>query len=175
MAERDQAVAAAAEQHIRLVRRRAVQCFVARAGDQLLVTGGGRDVLVAGAGNETLDGSAATKPNVLFGGSGNSLIALGHRADTVVGGSGRSTVTAGRGNAAMWVGGGADTFVFNAGQTGGSDLIGGFRPGVDHLVLSGYARPAGIVAGNGQSLVQLSDGTQITILGVSTSNIASLS
>ncbi len=144
------------------------------SGDQLVVAGIGGDMLAAGGGNETLNGADAVRPDVMFGGSGDTLIRSGHGDDTFVGTAGACTVLAGSGNATMWVGAGADTLQFTAGLTGGKDVISGFRPGVDHLAISGYGRPAAIVAANGSSVVRLADGTQITVLGVSTENLAML-
>lgn len=141
-------------------------------GDQLVARSGG-DELVAGSGNETLNGLASGAPDVLFGGSGSDLVQLGRGNDIFVGAGGACTVVAGSGDAGMWVGAGADTFQFSAGSTGGSDVIVGFRPGTDHLALAGYAG-ATIFAHNGASAVQLSDGTQITLLGVSAKNLAAL-
>jgi len=145
------------------------------AGDQLLTSGVGGDILAAGNGNETLNGAAANGSDLMFGGSGADAISLGHGADTLVGGSGGYVAFAGSGNATMFVGAAPDTFAFAAGRTGGNDVIGGFRPGVDHLALGGYTAPAAVFAGNGSSVVLLGDGTHITLLGVSTSSLASVS
>lgn len=144
-------------------------------GDQLVASGTGGDMLAAGDGNETLDGSAARSQDILFGGTGNGLIRLGHGSDIFVGGAGACTVVAGSGNATMWAGGGADTFQFVAGQSGGNDVISGFRSGTDHLLLSGYPGAPALSARDGATLVKLTDGTQITLVGVSTDNFARLS
>ena len=143
-------------------------------GDQLVVSGIGGDQLTAGSGNETLNGSAANSADTLFGGSGNDVLELGHGADTFVGSSGASTVVAGSGDATMWVGAGPDTFQFVAGQTGGNDVIHGFRPGTDHLSVSGYSGPPALFANNNDTVIQLSDGTRITVAGVSASELNTL-
>ena len=149
------------------------------AGDVLTTSPIGGDGLVAGAGNETLNASGSAYENVLFGGSGTDLVMLGAGRDTYVGGSGSATIELGHGSAAMFTGTGASLFSFDAGRTGGgSDYIGGFRVGTDHLRLSGglsvtaFASQGGV--GGASTALQLSDGTRIQIAGVSGASQASL-
>lgn len=142
--------------------------------DQLTALAGG-DILAAGAGNETLNGSVAGAPDTMFGGSGNDLIELGNANAVFVGNAGACTVVAGAGDVTMWVGAAPDTFQFSAGSAGGTDLINGFRPGTDRLVLPGYGLPAAVAAQNGSTVIALADGTQITLAGVMMSNLTQAS
>ncbi len=143
-------------------------------GDVLTASAFGGDGMVAGAGNETLNGAGSSWENVLFGGSGSDTVMLGHGADSFIGGSGAATVQIGSGNAALFVGSGAELFSFQAGHTGGSDVISGFRVGTDHLRLSGGLAVAGSSSGGGMTSIRLTDGTQIHLAGVSGAPQASL-
>ena len=136
-------------------------------GDVLTASSFGGDGMVAGAGNETLNGAGSTWENVLFAGSGSDTVMLGHGADSFVGGSGTATVQIGSGHAALFVGSGAERFSFQAGRTGGSDVISHFRVGTDHLQLSGGLAVAGSSSGGGMTSIRLTDGTQIHLAGVS--------
>ena len=136
----------------------------------LIFGAGGADVLAGGALNDTIvaGGGAATiyggpGSNILDAGSGADVIVTGGRGDYVQGGSGASTVYAALG---------ADTFVFLNGAGGGTDLVEGFKVGIDRLALRGFAgggTQAGItstqVAG-GSTILTLADNTRITLAGV---------
>jgi len=76
----------------------------------------------------------------------------------VVLGAGKATITDGSGPASFDV-------VKNA--AGGSDVVSGFKVGTDKISLFGYAAAdLHISTGAGNTLVSLSDGTKIQILGV---------
>ncbi len=140
------------------------------SGDQLTASTIGGDMLVAGAGNETLDGGSSANANLVFGGTGQTELILGAGADTVVAGAGASTVQAGSGDARIFLGSGAgDLLSFVAGRTGGTDVVGGFRAGTDHLQLQGYAGAPTVTVAGGDTTLGLSDGTRIVLLGVSVS------
>ena len=141
-------------------------------GDRLTASAFGGDGMVAGAGNETLDGGGSRWQNVLFGGSGTDTVMLGAGNDTFVGGTGAAIVQMGAGSASMFVGSGAELFTFDAAHTGGtanpgSNMITGFRTGVDYLHLSGGLSVSQYTSGGGMTSVQLTDGTQIHLAGVS--------
>ena len=154
------------------------------SGDVLTASAFGGDELVAGAGNETLNGGGSRWENVMFGGSGSDTVMLGAGQDTYVGGSGAATIQMGSGSAALFAGTGAEVFNFTASLTNpssslgtgvpGSDMISGFRVGVDHLQLSGGLAVTGYASGSGMTSLQLSDGTQIHLAGVSGVSQASL-
>lgn len=103
----------------------------------------------AGLGNETLDASGSTN------------------TDTLAGGAGSVTMTAGSG---------LTTFLFATSADGGSapkDLVNGFS-GSDTVNLQGYASGSGsVTAGAGGSAVlSLSDGTQITFSNTGTTALS---
>jgi Ca2+-binding RTX toxin-like protein len=100
----------------------------------------------------------ATNPN---GGDGQLVATLGSGADSVIGGGGASTVTAGSGN---------DVFGFVKGHAGGSEVIIGFNSS-DNIAFSsdyGYSAtnlPTENVTAAGD-VITLTDGTTITLSGV---------
>ena len=116
----------------------------------------------------------------MVGGQGRNLlfltgdnVAFTDGASTVVGGDGENTVFLGRGETLAYGGsGGGDRYVLQAGDSGGSDAIVGFRPGVDQVTLYGYSdaevRSAVANAGHGAygSTLSLRDGTSLTLFGV---------
>lgn len=147
-------------------------------GDVMTASALGGDGLVAGAGNETLNGGGSRWQNVLFGGSGNDMVMLGAGQDTYVGGTGTATVQFGSGSAALFSGNGAELFSLDAAHTGGAtpgtDMISGFQVGVDHLRLSGGLSVSSYASTGGMTSLNLTDGTQIHLAGVSGASQASL-
>ncbi len=140
-------------------------------GDVLAASGFGGDGLVAGAGNETLNGAGSTWQNVLFGGTGRDQVMLGAGRDTFVGGSGTVTVQMGTGSAALFTGSGAELFSFDAAHTGGatpgSDMIVGFRDGIDHLRLAAGLSVTHYASAGGMTSLVLTNGTEVHLAGVS--------
>ena len=132
-------------------------------GDQLIATGTASNILVAGMGNETLNASGSAGADLLYGGSGADAITLGSGADTLLSGSGSASVTVGAGSAMV---------DFVAGHGGGVMSMTGFNAGKDHLALFGYGSgEAGQVlqtasVSGGNTTLALSDGTHITLVGV---------
>ena len=156
-------------------------------GDQLISTGSAGNFLVAGAGNVIEDGSAASGSDVFFGGTGQ---------DTIIAGSGTDLIGTGTGTSTVQLGSGADTvFAFGtstvtAGSGSANVVMGGtvtldiasgaarsfalfnFVPGTDKISLQGYdSRAVGNaianqVNGSGQTVLTLSDNTQIQLIGV---------
>ncbi len=149
------------------------------SGDVLNAASTGGDILAAGGGNETLNGAGAAAGDILFGGSGADQVSLGRGADTVVAGAGTATVQAGAGSAALYLGGpggggGATLLSLAAGTAGGSDTVSGFRVGTDHLHLSGYAGAPTVTTTGGNTTLALTDGSRVTLLGVSASGTSGL-
>ena len=167
--------------------------LVANSGGQLFSTGSGGNFLVAGAGTTVLDGSKASGADVFFGGGQGtqSSFLLGSGADLVGTGTGTSTVQLGSGRSAVFAFG---TSTITAG-TGGADLVLGgavtfsvaqgaarnfvlynFVPGTSHINLSGYGTNAAASAvasqvnGGGQTVLTLSDSTQLQLIGVAKVN-----
>ncbi len=132
-------------------------------GDRLVATGGASDILLAASGNETLNASGSTASDLLYGGSGADAISLG---------AGRDTLLAGSGSAAVTVGSGSAMLDFVAGHDGGAMTVTGFKAGTDHVALFGYdsGEAASVlqnaVVSGGNTALTLSDGTHITLLGV---------
>ena len=164
--------------------------MVLGAGGKAVSTGAGGNFLVGGTGTAVLDGSAATGNDVFFGGTGNTSILCGSGTDLIGTGTGTSTVQLGAGTTTVFAFG---TSTVTAGSGSGTVVMGGtvalniaqagagaarnfalfnFVPGTDRINLSGYG--AGTVAdavanqvnGNGQTVMTLSDKTQLQLIGV---------
>jgi hypothetical protein len=116
----------------------------------------GAETVQAGAGNITLQGGDSG--TCFTAGSGSASVTLTSAGATIVFGSGASAITE-----AAW--GSADIYAFDAGHGGGSDTIAGFRPGTDSLTFNGVTIASNTVQ-NGATLLTLSDGTHVTLLGV---------
>ena len=126
------------------------------AGGSLLSAGGGNTTLIGAGGNDKL-----------FAGSGDTtMLASSAGFDTLVGGSGADTIILGSGQDAVFAGIGADRLEVMQGDAGGLDVIAGFKVGTDSIDLSGYPAPPRIVIAGGNTTVDLSDGTAITLLGI---------
>ena len=181
------------------------QTLMGGSGDQLLVAGPTSTTMVAGTGRDLMFGGPAGSAATMFGGPSSATMVSEAGADTIVAGAGGDgifggvggdlietgsgadtvvlsqatarpdTVYLGRGNAAVFGGASPDTYIVTYGEAGGHDVISGFRPGIDHLVFSGYgAAPSVEQTGAGASIA-LSDGTQILLPGVPPSLHAALS
>ena len=153
------------------------------AGDVVTVHGGtgslsydqgpGKLVFIGGAGAATINGEYGSL-NVT-GGSGNLQITGGQQGMTFVAGSGTSavtltpnggTVTFGSGSTSVQEAnyGSANVLNFLAGHGGGTDVISGFRAGVDQLVFQGVT-VASEQSGSGSLLAQAmpAGGTILTL------------
>jgi hypothetical protein len=139
-------------------------------GDVLVASGSANDTMVAGGGAETLSGAGSTGNLVLFGGPGN---------DTLVGGTGGNLFIAESGNETLVGGGSSDSYIFiNTPGTTRTDVITGFNPNVDAIGLFGYgAEPgadqaalASATPSGGNTVVSLTDGTNIVFTGAPTLN-----
>ena len=119
-------------------------------------------MLAAASGNETLNAAGSAGNDTLYGGSGADVVSLGSGADIFLAGSGTAGITAGSGSA---------MFDFVSGA-GGSVTISGFDAGKDQIGLFGYGSDAAANAlqsasvSGSNTLIKLSDGTQITLVGV---------
>ena len=126
-------------------------------GDQLWANGSANDMLVGAGGNETLGAVGSAGSDSVFGGSGGDVMVLGSGADLA---------QMGTGNATVFAGSGPDVFAANDSYAGGSDLIIGFKNGIDHIALRGYASAPEIAVRGGNTTITLSDNTHITLVGV---------
>ena len=131
------------------------------------------DALIhAGSGNDTINGGSGI--NLLFAGSGNDVLNGAANNDYLFGGSGTDVFAAGAGHNFMQAGTGVDTFMLSASDTA-SDLIAGFKLGVDHLQIAGAGPASPFVAQLLQSMTQdaagdavlhLSGGHDVTLQGI---------
>jgi Ca2+-binding RTX toxin-like protein len=125
---------------------------------QEFAEGGAPVVLIAGSNSSTIDGTTGTGTEQVFTGHDQALIALNAAADSMIGGSGASTVIGGAG---------PDVYGFINGHAGGSEVIEGLKP-MDEIVFGGYAGDPITSEGvlNGSDLITLSDGTVILLQGI---------
>ena len=163
----------------------------------VLVAGPGADTLYAGSGNDTLYGGVngstlsgnATGSTLMIGHGGSNTFIGNAGTETVYGGTGNDTFETGSGSMLAIQGGGNDTTLFGSGLatvfggtgmnaydfvkgvSGGVDVISGFKVGQDQIALFGYGSgTSGVASQNsagGATNVLLTDGTRITLLGVS--------
>ncbi|MCB8876575.1 calcium-binding protein [Acidisoma silvae] len=124
--------------------------------------GTGDVTMVAGTGDSQLNGMTGTGDEIMFtspiSNTGTAVFGLNNAADTVIAGTGQSTIVGGTGD---------DVFGFVDGHAGGSVVIEGFHTG-DNLAFgnySGWAIASETVV-DGSDVMTLTDGTQITFLGV---------
>ena len=165
--------------------------MVGGSGTNIMVAAGGGNELSGGSGTDYMYGDAGS--NIMTGGSGTDIMVGETGSTEFVSGSGQSTVFGGTGNDTIWTEGGhmlavlgngtdiatlgagtatifggtgTTTYDVLAGHAGGDDLIAGFKVGTDHIDLFGYAVGATQDVVAGSTVLNLSDGTHITLLGV---------
>lgn len=133
-------------------------------GDTIQGGSSGGDYFLAGTGNETLLGGNAVGTQTMFLGSGSDVVLTGAAASIIDTGTGSATIND-FGSAIVYGGTGrADAYTAAAGHM---DVV-GFRVGMDHVtgaVASGSAQ-------GGNTMLNLSDGATITLIGVQTSAYA---
>ncbi len=148
-------------------------------GFDLILAGGGDDIASGLAGNDTIFGnggrdelSGGDGADTLFGGSGNDILTGGNGHDYLNGGTGDDVLSGGAGDDLLWGRMGVDTFVFD----GGTDVIGDFEQGVDHLTLdaglwTGLTSAADVLLyygsfADGRMSIDLGDGNILHIDGI---------
>jgi serralysin len=142
--------------------------LIAGAGNQTLGAGNGNVTVVAGTGHTTIQGGAGD--NTFIGGNSSTAKTL------VFGGTGNETIFGGAGHETMYGGGGANLFAFTAKDSlgGGNNVIGDFNTAKDHIGFLGYGNASQILAHAtvvaGSTVINLSDGTKITLVGVTNLN-----
>ncbi|WP_419759549.1 hypothetical protein [Acidisoma sp.] len=139
--------------------------LVGGTGTSIYSVTGANNLAIAGPSGITgIDASASKGPETIatnpLGDTGTLVAILGSGADSVLGGSGVSTITAGTGG---------DVFAFIKGHAGGLEEIIGFDAS-DNLAFAGYDYtladlPLETVGGLGD-VITLSDGTTILLAGV---------
>ena len=151
----------------------------AGSGDDLVVAGEGDNQLFGDDGNDTL--LAGNGNNELFGGLGDDMLWIqdsqgleqgsnslygGDGNDTLVGGTGNDILVGGAGDDLMWGGAGADLFLWNAEDLGGTDTIGDFNFAAgDRIHLEGLEPGSFQISGvQGQLTINLGETTQTIVL-----------
>lgn len=143
------------------------------AGANGATTSSGPNYLFAGAGNETLIATSVTGNNLLQAGGGSDAItASGSGAQYFFGAGGSATMTG------STVSGATNVYFFsNSSLTGGSDIITNFGKNSQVIALNGTkissiaSLAQSQAAPQGGSLVSLSDGTKVSLLGVNSSTL----
>ncbi len=139
--------------------------LVGGTGNSIYNVTGSNSLAVAGPSGVTgVNESASTGPELIatnpLGNSGTLVATLGSGADSVIGGGGASTITAGTGN---------DVFAFIKGHAGGSEVIIGYNAS-DNLAFAGYGYTAtnlpSEAVGPVGDVITLNDGTTITLAGI---------
>jgi hypothetical protein len=142
-------------------------------------TGAAANALFAGTGNSTLVATSTTGSNQFGGGSGtDSMVSFGQGTQSFfVGTGGSETIT----GTQSTVAGATNNYYFlqDSSQGGGTDVITNYRPGVDHGYINPFGSDSGvsisgissIIGGTGGTLLQLSDGTDIKLLGVNPNSV----
>ncbi len=146
---------------------------VVNQGNNNIAAGAGLDAWLGGTSNNTVAGSAGA---FVFGGTnvGSNVFNAGAGSETLWGGLGADSFQGGTGHALLQSGGGHDVFDFLNGNDA-HDTIGGFVVGQDMIDLSGYgATSPQITYAFGDSILNLQDGSQIVVYGVSNLTAASI-
>ena len=142
----------------------------------------GTAAFVAGSGNETLNGGYARFGLSFFGGTSNAASVTSGINDVLTGGAGNDTLVSGAGNETLAGGSGNNLFVINATTDGvGAHItIADFGAAAGNLLAFAHYTTAEIqsalngaqtVTGAGgevNTVITLSDDTQVTFIGVST-------
>jgi Ca2+-binding RTX toxin-like protein len=135
---------------------------------------------VAGTGNETLNGALAQNGLSIYGSNVSDSVASAAISDSLLGGSGNDTLVSGAGYETLAGGGGHNLFVIDATTdgVGGHITIADFTTGTDNmLAFANYSQTdiqdalngAMTVTGAGgetDTVITLSDNTQVTFIGV---------
>lgn len=139
-------------------------------GADVFAAGDGSATIVAGTGQATVDGGAASARTTVAGTAGDMTVNGGAGQMVVLTGAGSTEFNLQTGGLTVYeFGAGPAAYDVIAGQAGGDLFITGFRAGTDTLNLSGYA-PSQLsqTQGAGSDVLHLTDGTTITLFGVTT-------
>jgi fibronectin-binding autotransporter adhesin len=140
--------------------------YVMGLGPATIAAAAGNTVWVTGSAQVSVTGAAGV---VVYAGlsSAGHLLQATAGPETLCGGAGNDTFYAGSGTGIFVSDGGADMFNFLDGQTGGTDQIFGFVPGLDTLGLQGYGFSVPqLNVVNGSTYFTLSDGTNVELYNV---------
>lgn len=149
--------------------------IIGSRGDDNLEGFDGNDILVGGRGDDNLEGGDGN--DLLEGGRGNDVMNGGDGDDLICGFNGDDALNGGRGNDRLEGGRGSDTFIFEA--MAGNDVITDFAGTEDILDLSSADFDFESVddvleaasGDDGNLVIDLGDGGQVTLLGVSITDL----
>jgi Ca2+-binding RTX toxin-like protein len=137
-------------------------------GSNIAATG---DFLVGSSANDVIRGLAGA--DTIYGGAGADTIYGGAGADNIIGGAGNDLMYGGNSSADD---GAIDTFKYTYNTNEGNDLIVGFNNAQDIINISGVAGTdaaakyaaavVSVTAVGGNTVVALTSGTTITLVGV---------
>ena len=144
--------------------------FGGTASTTFIGSTGGGDQMIGGAGPNTY---VMTNNDVAFGGpTGPDVFNTGTGTALLVEGVGPTQINLGGGNTTAFEGTGVDTYTVTKGLGGVNDII-GFKAG-DHITLTGgftatdaSSAVSGATTGSFGTSLNLSDGTQLNLFGVS--------
>jgi Ca2+-binding RTX toxin-like protein len=130
--------------------------------------------LTVSASGATISAAAGGAQKIVLAGSDSRTVSLGAGTETLdaSGSSGAEVLVAGSGIDQITGGSGLTQFDFVNGHAGGTVTISGFSAAKDTLVLSGYGNNAVAAAlqsahtSGGSTVLQLGDGTNVTLSGV---------
>jgi hypothetical protein len=157
----------------------------------VIVRDGGADQLIYEEGNAAVTIVGGAGINILFGGGGATTLVGGPGNDYLFGGEGATTFESGSGNDYIqvqattvnntdtWTPAPGATIVLSVGDTG-DDTIVGFRPGTDHLSISGASlqQLASLVAGatrtqgGSSTVLHLSAAHVVTLQGITAASLS---
>ena len=145
--------------------------LVSNCGGTLTAFGAAANTLVAAGGNTTLSGGGSSGDNLYFtSGTGTTVVEAGSGVSTVVASGAVNSVFGATGTQDVFLSGGVTQLDFLGGFEGGTNAIIGFNAG-DSILLTNY-QPGeaqnvvvSAVVNSGDTILTLSDSTQIVLFG----------
>ncbi len=147
--------------------------YVMGLGPATIAASTGNTVWVTGSAQVSVSGAPGV---IVYAGlsSAGHFLQANAGSETLWGGAGNDTFFAGSGAGTFVSDGGADVFSFLDGQTGGTNDIVGFVPGLDVISLNEYGASApALNVVNGSTFFTLSDGTNVELYNVTNMTSAS--
>lgn len=137
--------------------------LLGEAGNDEINGGSGDDTILGDDGDDFLRGGSDT--DELYGGIGNDELMGDSGNDSLFGGAGDDSLTGGNGDDALEGGDGADLFIYNN-VNEANDSISDFDSGTDFIGLAGGVTITDTNEIGVGTVITLSSGTEITLLGV---------
>lgn len=132
------------------------------SGDDWVVGGQGTDMLIGRDGNDLMYGNMGV--DTMFGDTGNDTMRGGQENDTITGASGNDWIYGDKGNDTISLGNGSD-FVFVTGDMG-ADRVLDFDITQGDKIKFETAQGYTVTTAGSDTIVNLSDGGSITLVGV---------